>query len=300
MNRVSPAKIGLLILVLFFIATFIGTTVSLLRQQVAEEQNRRLAAEAAARQAAEQKQADAVAVRKLAEQKQAAEAERVLRERQQVLQELQRRQREREVAERRMVLQDEERRRREQEERVENERRRREEAQRAADAHAQFLARYENTSYVRPTGKLVVAVAAAGENRTANDTLGSALAEHLKGDAFQLVPSFFHTAFIADEMFDRAFDGSAELFNNLELTRFLDGLLLAREKIRYKDNPSLENVITANVELEVTLQPLGSQMHQRRWVFTANGAGFHKTEALQLAEERLAKQISLDTKMSLN
>ena len=173
-------------------------------------------------------------------------------------------------------------------------------AQQAAAEHAQYLARYTDTSFTRKPGTKTMAVAVASENATWNSDVGAALVSRFKNEPVQLVSSFFKPAFVSDGLFNDAFAGSNDLFNRLELPKSLDGLLLAREKVHYSTNPSLQNVITASMELNVITLSIGSQAEKQTWTFTAAGAGFTQADARAQAEERLIKQISNDTKMALH
>jgi hypothetical protein len=79
----------------------------------------------------------------------------------------------------------------------------------------------------------------------------------------------------------------------------VDVLFLGREEISYSTDASLENILTANIRLEITAITAADGQN-RSWTFVANGAGFKQTEARLMAEERLIKQITTDSKMSLN
>jgi hypothetical protein len=174
-------------------------------------------------------------------------------------------------------------------------------AEEAAAEHAQYLARYLNSGFVKQSGVETIAVVAASENGKFNSAVSDALASRFKSKAVETLPSFFKLEFISDGLFNDAFNGIAALSQKLELGKFLDGLLLAREEVTYSPNSSsLDNVITATMQVEIELVPVSSSLQDERWTFTATGAGFKNEEARALAEERIIKQISTDTKMSLN
>jgi hypothetical protein len=173
-------------------------------------------------------------------------------------------------------------------------------AQDAAEAHARFVAQYSDTDFVRKTGVKTIAVVAASENGTWNNALNSALVSRFKNEPVHLASSFFKPAFVSDGLFNDAFAGSNELFNRLELQKSLDELLLAREKVQYSSDPSLDNVLTASMQLDIETLPIGSQAGSQTWTFTASGAGFKQADARQQAEERLIKQILADTNMALH
>lgn len=173
-------------------------------------------------------------------------------------------------------------------------------AERAAQ-HAQYLARYlVNTNITRKTGARNTAIAVVSEDRKFNRTLTTAIANRLKDEKIELSSSFFTPEFVSDRLFDQALGGSTEVLKNLELAKSLDLLLLARQRVSYTPNPSLQNVLTANMELEVSLCPVATPDANQTWTLTANGAGFTEKDARNLAEDRLVKQIASDPKMSLS
>ncbi len=85
----------------------------------------------------------------------------------------------------------------------------------------------------------------------------------------------------------------------LELDSSLDGLILARESVVYSENPSLANVLTATMTVDVMVKATRRGGASRTWSFTASGAGFNQTVAHNLATERIEKQLNADTNMSL-
>jgi hypothetical protein len=167
-----------------------------------------------------------------------------------------------------------------------------------AAAHATYLARYVNSTSSRQPGMKMVAVAVVSENGAFNFALNAAIASHLKTASSSMLTSFFRPAFVTGGLFASAFAGSNGIFDKLDLSKSLDVLLLGREQVQYSSDPSLENVMTANIQLEITAFSIADGQSQS-WTFVANGAGFKHPEARQMAEERLIKQIANDTKMSL-
>jgi multidrug efflux pump subunit AcrA (membrane-fusion protein) len=173
-------------------------------------------------------------------------------------------------------------------------------AQDAADAQAKFVARYVNSGFSKTPGSESLAIVVV-QNGKLDQTIAAALADHFKSDSIKVPTSFFKPAFVSDNLFGSLFDGSTEVLDKLILKNYLDGLVLAREAVQYtKNSTSLDNVLTANMTLEIQLVPVSSNIQKESWKFTATGAGFSQTEAESMAEERLIKQISNDTKMSLN
>lgn len=182
---------------------------------------------------------------------------------------------------------------------MENEAAARKAAQDAAAAHAQYLARYVNTSFSRKSGSETVAVTVASENGTLNSTVTAALVSRFQRESVRILSPFFKPEFVSDGLFNDAFTGSGEVFNKLELANSLDGVVLAQQNIQYAQNSALENVISATMQLKVAVVPISGQGGGKTWTFTAYGPGFTKEVARQAAEERLIKQIAADTNMSL-
>lgn len=172
-------------------------------------------------------------------------------------------------------------------------------AQNAADEHDRFVAQYENTNIIKTPGIEMIAVACATENGTMNPAMSAALINRFKTNNVELVSSFFRPTLITEGMFDSVYNGSGDTFKKLDLAKYVDGLLLARQQVEYSTNASLDNVITANMRLEVASLAISGQIQNQGWTFTANGAAFRPAEARMQAEERILKQIAANPTMSL-
>lgn len=173
-------------------------------------------------------------------------------------------------------------------------------ARKAAEEHAQFIARYVDTAFTKKAGFQTVAVSvSAGQGKT-DRAVENALIRRFQNSTTEILPSFFKPAFIADGLFDRAFNGSDDVSTKLELSKSLNEMLLARETVEYSTNgPDLQNVITATARLDISIVPVTGASPGQTWTFTAAGAGFSQMQAQAMAQERLVKQIIEDKKMLL-
>jgi hypothetical protein len=170
----------------------------------------------------------------------------------------------------------------------------------AVQKHAQYVSQYVNSSFSKTAGIESLALVTVNSDGNSDSAVGTAVANHFKSDTVSISTSFFKSQFVSDNLFANVFDGSTELLKKLDLANSLDGLLLARETVQYVKNPaSLDNLITANMTLEVQVVPVSGSIQNKSWKLTAAGAGFSKTEAESNAEERLIKKMSNDTTMSL-
>lgn len=172
-------------------------------------------------------------------------------------------------------------------------------AQRDAAERAAYQSRYLNPGFSRKAGLKNVAIAAANGDEP-NHSVAAALSNRLKDENLVLFTSFFKPAFYADGLFSNVFAGASDSISALQLTNTLDALLLAQEQLGYSTSGAdLDHVITARARLEVVFLPLDLMRREQSWTFTASGAGFSQGEARKNAEERLFKQITGDTNMSL-
>ena len=175
---------------------------------------------------------------------------------------------------------------------------RRGEAEEKAAQHAAYLARYLNSGVPRQPGMKSIAVAMAAETGQFNSVLTTAISDRFKTDSAKMLNSLFRPAFVTDGLLANVLDGSPAAITKLDLAKSLDVLLLGRQTVQYSSDPSLENVITANMRFELTAMSIANGQNQS-WAYNSNGAGFKQSEARAMAEERLLKQIAKDSTLSL-
>jgi len=181
---------------------------------------------------------------------------------------------------------------------------RKEEAQKnaleeAATEHARYLGRYLNSGFTRKPGTQVIAVAIKSEQGTENSNVANALTQRFKNGNIQLFNSFFKPEFVTDKFVDSIFSGDTGVFDQLELTNSLNGVLIGRQTVAYSTNAALDNTVTANLRLELMALPVGMTRESQSWNFAANGIGFRPHEARQAAEDRIIDQIAKSTNMVL-
>jgi hypothetical protein len=173
--------------------------------------------------------------------------------------------------------------------------------QEAAAKHAQYVAQYVNPGFSKRPGTQSLALLVVNQNGKLDTQVASVIAAHFKSENVSVSSSFFTAKFISDNLFNKVFDGSTDILNQLGLTNSLDGVLLARETVQFvKNSASMDNLITANMTIEVQLVPVSGSVQNKTWKFIAAGAGFSQTEAESNAEDRLDKKISADTTISLS
>jgi hypothetical protein len=169
----------------------------------------------------------------------------------------------------------------------------------AASERARFIAQYVNTNFTRTPNIELIAIACAAENGTMNHAISSALANRFKTPNIKFASSFFKPTLVTEGVFDEVFNGSGDMFKKLDLAKYLDGLLLARQDVQYSTNPDLNNVVTADMHVQVVTLSVSGQIESKAWTFASKGAGFNPADARIQAEERIIKQIAGDTNMIL-
>ena len=147
-------------------------------------------------------------------------------------------------------------------------------AQEAATQHANYLARYLNPCFPRTTGSETLAIVVATDDGKIDHTVSPALANHCQTNNIKIASSVFKPEFVSDGLFATVFDGSTEILNKLELAKSFDALLLASQTVQYSKYPSLNNVISAHMQLEVQVVPIAGSIRNQTWTFTVNGSGF--------------------------
>ena len=168
--------------------------------------------------------------------------------------------------------------------------------QKTAD-HAAYAAKYVNSAPSRKPDVKLIAVAVLSPDGQLTPALNGVLTDRFQTDSAKILCSFFRPAFVADGLFGNALTKPTEVFEQLGLAKSVNAVLLGRQTVEYSTDPSMENVMTANMQFELTAVSLADGL-SRSWNFVANGAGFKQNEARAMAEERLIKKMSKDNTLS--
>ncbi len=160
-----------------------------------------------------------------------------------------------------------------------------------------FLARYLRPNLPPKSDTKTIGVVVATEGKSLNGALATAIANHFRPQKVSVLTGVFTLEFVSDGMFEHAFSGSQNVLDRLELASVVDHVLLARHTVQFSTNPDLQNVMTANAQLEIVALPTSGTTGSHSWTFSANGAGFKEPQARAMAEERLIASIAAETNM---
>jgi hypothetical protein len=165
--------------------------------------------------------------------------------------------------------------------------------------HNRLVARYLNSNFPRKPGVATMGIAIESEQGTINPGIADALAQRFTGGDIQLLNSFFKPEFVADKYVNSIFSGDTKIFDQLDLTNWVSGVVIGRQSITYSTNTALDNTITANMRLEVMALPVGAARQSHSWAQSVKGVGFNNSDAREQAEQQLLHQIASDSTMSL-
>jgi hypothetical protein len=166
----------------------------------------------------------------------------------------------------------------------------------AASQRAAYLARYlESTNARKGVAKQLLAVVVVSEDGKLNSAVAQTIAGALKTELLDATTAPFTPEFVADGLFAEVFRDPHEVLSKLALTNYLSALLFARQTVNYSTNIVLENIITANMRLEVLTMPTTTLRQSETRVITASGVGFRQRDARSQAELNLSKMIPRET-----
>ena len=159
---------------------------------------------------------------------------------------------------------------------------------------AQYVARYVKGGATKAPGVERLTVLIGTETRRFNSSATAALLSRLRAGNSSADSSLFTPEFLSDGLIEEALNNPDALVKKLDLAKVTDTLVLGYQEVDYVTNTGLENVITANMRLVGTTISLKGMIESRSWSYSANGAGFTRSDARAMAEERLLKQIAND------
>ena len=159
-------------------------------------------------------------------------------------------------------------------------------AKKAADELNAYRVRYLGN----PNTRYSIAILVANETGQPNAPLGHALGTLLNTNGLTTTASLFTPEFIADGLFDKTIAGAKETSDKLELTNFVQAVLLVHQSVQYSTNSALDGLITATMTVDVnTFSTSAFQLLFADSIKVA-GAGLSRLEARAMAEERVLKQ----------
>jgi|GEM_PF-3362407 len=124
------------------------------------------------------------------------------------------------------------------------------------------------------------------ENHSIHD-ISKKVAARLNKNKINVTTSLFTNQFVIDGIFDKIFDGDAEVIQSLKLSEYCDYLILGKSSASYNEGSEFQGMITATVSIRINI--ISSKTGNGKGYFDVSepGAGFSKAEAEKLASERI-------------
>lgn len=159
-------------------------------------------------------------------------------------------------------------------------------------AQAEALAQSYQKHYISQSSRFTTAVLIVDELNRQNMQLSFAASELLSGSGLPSTPGFFTPAFIEDGLFAKTFSGQSDALIGLPFTNITRSVVLGQQRVSYSTNSQLENLITANMTIDVSAISSSSLRSIFSTSVNASGAGLTLQGARQMAQERCYSQLT--------
>lgn len=178
----------------------------------------------------------------------------------------------------------------EESERIAMEEKKKIEAEKAKEFMA-YLNRYVNLSVVNKEDTKEIAIMIIEEGLKERLDIAQSISSYLKSQGLNPLLSLFRSPFISEGLFDEIFSGDTRKVKDLQIINHADYILLGRKLTNFRTAPELENLISAELNLELKIISADTGVIVRSQRFTAIGAGFSNSTAEEKALETIGSKI---------
>lgn len=162
----------------------------------------------------------------------------------------------------------------------------------AAQKHDAFLNQYlQSRSFLNQPHSNEVAVLVIDKGSNKRQDIAQKIASQLNTKGLNATASLFTRRFVSDGKFEKLFNGSADELKKLELSKYCDQIVLGRSSVNFKENPEMQNMITARVTVEFRIISTKTCLIENRFTLTEVGVGFSRDTAKDLAVERILNML---------
>jgi len=158
----------------------------------------------------------------------------------------------------------------------------------AAKQREAYLNRYLlSRSFLNQPHSNEVAVLVIDKGSKKRQDIAQKIASQLNTKGFSATVSLFSRRFVSDGKFENLFNGSTGEIKKLELSKHCDQIVLGKSSVNFKENPEMQNMITARVTVEFRIISTKTCAIENRFTLTEVGVGFSQVAAKDLAVERI-------------
>lgn len=162
-----------------------------------------------------------------------------------------------------------------------------EERRRADKTREELISRY-----MVKGGRQQITVLVIDQLKRVNKDLTQAMVSVLRAKGVSAGASLFKSEFVSDGIFDRIFGGDGAEMKRLELSRFVDHLVLGRASVDITEQQQMESMMTARGRLEIRIIAAKTEKVEAMFSMVEVGAGFSKTSAEKAMIERIVKRLA--------
>jgi len=175
-------------------------------------------------------------------------------------------------------------------ERLAEEQKKKIEAEKAQQLIA-YLGKYLNLSVTNHPATKEISIFILDETFKERHDIEQTVASSLKTKELNPVLALFKNPFVQDGIFENMFSGDIGKIKELQLEKRTDYIILGKKSSSYKINPELQNIITADVSLELKVFSVEKGVIINSTILSAAGAGFSNSDAEKRAIELLNSKI---------
>ena len=154
----------------------------------------------------------------------------------------------------------------------------------------EYIKKYIAQSTI-PTKTAKIAVLVVDDGGHPNSTSTQLIRSFFQDRGFESTASLFTESFVSDNLFKEVFSGSSGQVRKLELTKYASHILLGKQSTTFSNNPDLQDLVTANVSLELHFVSSESGLIEDSFLSTKTGAGFNKANAEQDALKKVLAEL---------
>lgn len=155
--------------------------------------------------------------------------------------------------------------------------------------HVDPAAKYLRHPEANPGPGITAVVVVGADNEF--DEMGDVITERLVGNGVHAASDFFTAGFVADEMFDRIFDGSWKEGAALGLSGRCRYIVLARRRDKLVEHKDLQKMIAGSGSLDVRVIRTNDGECVSQFKVSADTAEFSREKAIGRLTENLTRQV---------
>jgi hypothetical protein len=154
-----------------------------------------------------------------------------------------------------------------------------------------YLNKYLNLSIQNQPDFKEAAILIIDEDHKERNDLNRIIIAYLESKNAKSLLGLFKTPFIQDGIFEKVFSGDSTKLKDLQVIKHADCVILGKISSNYKTNPELQNVISAEIGLEIKVISCKNSVIIDSAYISEKGAGFSNADAENKAIEVMKEKI---------